>query len=331
MLFNENLDDIIFNRHHLFESDELIIISGYIGPNPVERLSTLPLHCTVIYGMYGSNSISPRLHSTLLRLEAASPNIRILYSNIPVHSKCYIWKNRGNIVHALIGSANFSTSGLTIPFRETLAETTQDTFSPLNQYITQIISNSLHCTEVNISPITEVPYTSPSILNTSPSVLTNNRTCDMVLFDPKTGEVPTASGLNWCHSPQGHISIDDGYIPVRTSYIREYPHLFPPKQMTPTTTTGGRANRQNDSIELIWDDGTIMQALLEGSQPVDGLTYPKNLASFPSKSILGSYIRQRLGLPSGSLVTRADLDRYGRSYISISLLDNGTYYADFSV
>lgn len=323
MLFNQNLDEIIFNRHQLFESDELIIISGYIGPNPVEKLRNLPLTCTVIYGMYGNSSISPKLHSTLLKLETLSQNTTILYSDIPVHSKCYIWKNKGKIVHALIGSANFSTSGLTIPFRETLAETTQDTFLPLNQYLNQILSNSTPCTEVNLIPNSKTTV--------NPVTSTNNHTCSMVLYDPRTGEVPTASGLNWCHSSQGHTSIDDGYIPIRTSYIREYPELFPPKQMVATRTNGGKANRQNDSIELIWDDGTIMEALLEGSQPVDGIIHPKNLSSFPSKNILGSYIRHRLGLPSGSLVTKSDLDRYGRDDIELSLLENGTYYADFSI
>ena len=32
-------------------------------------------------------------------------------------------------------SANFSTNGLTTPYREILAETTRDTFTPLNDYI----------------------------------------------------------------------------------------------------------------------------------------------------------------------------------------------------
>ncbi|MBS7148155.1 MAG: NgoFVII family restriction endonuclease [Intestinibacter bartlettii] len=327
MLFNNNLEEIIFNRHHHILCDELIIISGYVGPSPIARLSTLPINTTVIYGMYGSQSISPRLHNTLVQLNNASNNTTILYSQIPVHSKCYIWRYQENIVSALVGSANFSTSGLTIPFRETLAETTSDTFSPLNEYAQQIINNSLLCTDVFINQPTTVPTVASNHINYP----VQGSVCSMILYDPRSGDVPIGSGLNWGHSPNGHNSPNVAYIPIRTEHIRNYPNLFPPKQLTPTSTTGGRPQRQNDSIEIIWDDGTIMQGLLEGSQPVDGIQYPKNLSSFPTKDIIGVYLRHRLGLMPNSIVTRDDLSRYGRDNISVSLLENGTYYLDFSV
>lgn len=330
MLFINNLEEIVFNRHEHVLCDELIIISGYIGPSPIERLSTLPINSTVIYGMYGSQSISSKLHDTLVKLNNSADNTTILYSQIPIHSKCYVWRHKGVITSALIGSANFSTNGLTIPFRETLAETTTDTFLPLNQYIKQIINNSLLCTDSSIEQ--SIVSISP-ILNTTNinlNIEENKNTCTMILYDPRTGEVPSASGLNWCHS-NGHTSANDGYIPIRRNHIKTYPNLFPPKQSTPLSTTGGRPHRQNDSIEIIWDDGTIMQGLLEGSQAVNGVQYPKNLCSFPSKGILGLYIRTRLGLPPGSIVTREDLIKYGRDNIEISLLENGTYYIDFSI
>jgi hypothetical protein len=326
LLFTNNLETKVFSSHQYINCDELIIISGYVGPNPIQRLSTLPFNTTVIYGMYGSDSISSRLHNTLLSLHNP-PHVNILYSNIPVHSKCYIWRNNDNIVYALIGSANFSTNGLTIPFRESLAETTNDTFYELSIYLNQILSNSVSCDSVTLTTPT-VPVTPPAPTPLTPT----GGICSMVLYDPNTGEVPTSSGLNWGHSPRGHNNPGDSYIPIRTSHIRNYPRLFPPKQTHPIRNLGlGRSNRQNDSIELIWDDGTLMDAALEGSQPVNGRQYPKNLCSFPNKSVLGVYIRQRLGLPSNALVTRADLLRYGRDEIQLSLLQDGTYYADFSV
>ena len=132
MLFTENLEEIIFNRHQHFQTDELIVISGYVGPRPIQRLQNLPFNSTVIYGMYGSEGIKRPLHNSLIGLQNDILNINIFYSNIPVHSKCYVWRNRGQIISALVGSANFSTNGLTTPFREILAETTVDTFLPLN-------------------------------------------------------------------------------------------------------------------------------------------------------------------------------------------------------
>ncbi|EJQ61373.1 restriction endonuclease PLD domain-containing protein [Bacillus mycoides] len=321
MLFTDNLETKIFTSHQYFTCDELIIISGYVGPNPVQRLRTLPINSTVIYGMFGSESISNRLHDTLINIHNP-PHINILYSNIPIHSKCYIWRNNGNIVYALIGSANFSTNGLNIPFRENLAETTIDTFSDLNTYLNQILSNTVECTSATLIPRDPLP----------PSLTDTRNICSMILYNPNTGEVPLSSGLNWGHSPNGHNNPGDGYIPIRTSHIRAYPRLFSPKQAHPIRSLGlGRSNRQNDSIELIWDDGVLMDAALEGSQPLNGRQYPKNLCSFPNKSVLGVYIRERLGLPPNALVTRSNLLQYGRDDIHLSLLQDGTFYADFSV
>jgi len=44
MLFNTNLEEIIFHRHQTVPSNELVILSGYLGPNPVARLATLPFN-----------------------------------------------------------------------------------------------------------------------------------------------------------------------------------------------------------------------------------------------------------------------------------------------
>ena len=47
-------------------------------------------------------------------------------------------------------------------------------------------------------------------------------------------------------------------------------------------------------------------------------------------SDLGEYFRNRLGLANGAPVTRADLDRYGRTDVVFLKLDDETYYMDFS-
>ena len=57
MLYTENLENLIFHRHEIHDTDELVILSGYLGPKPLEKLKELPLRTTVIYGMYGSEGI----------------------------------------------------------------------------------------------------------------------------------------------------------------------------------------------------------------------------------------------------------------------------------
>jgi len=323
MLFNTNLEEIIFHRHETVPSDELVILSGYLGPNPVDRLKNLPLNSTVIYGMYGDRGIQQRLHNALINIQITIPRINIFYSTVPIHSKCYIWKNQNLIQHALIGSANFSTNGLSTPYREILAETTYDTFQPLHDYIDRVMTNSILCTDI------QDVRDGTTIIQT-PSIQISTQFCRMSLLG--RGDILySASGLNWGQG-NGHVAPNDAYIAIKKDYIRQYPNLFPQKQdFTTMTNIGGRQNRHNDIVEIIWDDGMIMDGLFEGSQDENGLKYPKQISSFPKKSFMGEYLRHRLGVPSGQPVTIDDLQRYGRTDIDISLQDEGIYYFDFSV
>ncbi|MFC0264536.1 restriction endonuclease PLD domain-containing protein [Fontibacter flavus] len=317
MLYTEDLEELIFHRHQMHETDELIVLSGYLGPRPVARLEELPFNSTVIYGMYGSEGIKPTLHNSLTSIQGSAANLNIFYSQLPVHSKCYAWRRRGEIIHALVGSANFSVNGLTTPFREVLAETTFDTFRPLNAYIQHVLNNSISCLEIGTERIIE------SIINAE--------FCSMSLLG-RDGEVQNAAGLNWGQNPNNHTTPNDAYIALRTQHIRDYPHLFQPKQINPQHLDNrGRMQRHNDSIEIIWDDGVTMEGLLEGSQPVNGMIYPKQISSFPAKAELGEYIRTRIGVPLGQPVRRHHLERYGRTDIQVSLLGDGVYKFDFSV
>ena len=260
MLFYRNLDNIIFHRNELFRCDELVVLSGYVGPHPVHMLKDLPLKTTVIYGMYGSEGIQRSLHSALIQENQALDNVDILYSSMPVHAKCYIWKNRGEVVHALVGSANFSTNGLTTPYKEVLAETTMDTFDPLDQYLSMVLRGAISCED---------------------AVVKNNR--------KKSREA---------------ITNDGAYDP--------------------------------DVCSIIWDDGTSMTGLLEGSvtktdENGQKVLYPKQVSTTPRKAILGKYLRERMGIPEGRAITITDFERYGRKTIDVSLQGEGIYYFDFSV
>lgn len=323
MLFNTNLEEIIFHRHQTHPSDELIILSGYVGPNPIARLRELPFNATVIFGMYGDRGIQEKLHKALISHQNNISNINIYYSNIPVHSKCYIWKNQNTVQHALIGSANFSTNGLSTPYREVLAETTYDTFQPLDEYINKVMENSVICTEI------ELRLQRGASIEERPNIQVSTDFCRMTLLD-RSGQVPSASGLNWGQG-QGNVRPNDAYIAIRKDYIREYPTLFPPKQnFSQIVSTEGRITRHNDKVEIIWDDGTIMDGLLEGNQVENGIMYPKNFSTSPNKDILGKYIRNRIGVELGQPITLDDLNRYGRTHIDVSLLEDGVYSFDFA-
>ncbi len=334
MLFYQNLDKIVFNRNKLFKCDELVIISGYVGPHPIRQLQTLPLSSTVIYGMYGCEGIRKSLHSNLLEESKNLDHTTILYSTIPVHSKIYLWKYNGEIVHALVGSANFSVNGLTTPFKEVLAETTYDTFDPLNQYLKMILDKSIDCKDAVVSENKKKASPDPDYMVYDPDV------CTMPLFiiESNQKKVPSLSGINWGMSRKNgsHVNLNDAYIRIGSDLLEHYPQLFPPKQKNPTSDdVGKKGHRHNDNIEIIWDDGTSMVGLLEGTinKEFNGRKemYPKQISSSPSKAELGRYIRKRLGKDEGEPILYDDLVKYGRDTIDVSLQGEGIYYFDFSV
>lgn len=326
MIFYDDLEEIIFHRHEMFDVDELVVLSGYVGPKPIERLKQLPLKTSVIYGMYGADGIGKGLHNTLTKLDNEIPNASIFYSQLPVHSKCYIWKKDGKIVTALVGSANFSVSGLSNPYKEVLAETTFDTSSSLNTYVNRVLSYSKRCNEIAAND--------PKIrqrVKERQARISLDGTCRMSLLN-RSGEVSEKSGLNWGLA-NGHTSLGDAYIAITKDLLREFPELFPPKQgESIKSTEGAKMNRQNDAVEYIWDDGVTMEGLLEGNQEMNGIEYPKNLCSGPKKNVLGKYLRSRMGITDLDYqITKEDLIRYGRTDVTISLQGEGVYELDFSV
>lgn len=333
MLFYKDIENIVFSKHTFVECDELIILSGYVGPAPVHKLGSLPIKATVIYGMYGCDGIHARLHSALIHENQSLKNIEILYSTLPVHSKLYIWKKNSKIQSAMIGSANFSTNGLTTPYKEVLADAMVDSFGALSDYLSVVMQGVIPCDQGVVKTTSGAYGMANGTEQIDPNV------CELPLYYVRKGHkvVHERSGLNWGFA-NAHTADGDAYIAIRTEDLRNYPQLFPPKQPEPLKLNPGmyrKNHRHNDSIDILWDDGTNMIGLLEGTQlkEIDGKEdyYPKQISSTPTKAELGKYLRKRLGVQDNEQITIDHLNAYGRDTISVSLLGEGVYYFDFSV
>lgn len=345
MLYYKNLEQIIFSKHELLPDapDELLIISGYLGPAPIERLNELGnIKTTVIGGMY-SNGIDVRLLDSLDSIKRTNPNLKILYSQQEIHSKIYIWKKEDRVLSALIGSANFSSNGLRTDYRESLADATRDTFEPLKDYSKFILDHSTETPSLKASQAIinwNEEHTINGIVEFTPEKL---YTVDIPLYSEDSSNdkyIPQRSGLNWCFS-NGHVAVGDAYIRIPKSILQMESELIKPFDSSYTSTSTRRRN--SDSIELIWDDGFVMEASLEGVQTYNNKKYPKQLASYKAKtpflngerisakSILGRYLRNRLNIGLTELITMDTLNNYGRTTITLSLIDEGIYYADFSI
>lgn len=340
MLYYKDLENKIFTKHELTsdEPDELIIISGFVGPAPLRRLKDLDFKVTVIGGMY-SGGMNEKLWESIEKIKNENENLTILFSNIEIHSKIYIWRKEGKVLTALIGSANFSANGLRNDLRESLAEATRDTFEPLNEYYGFIKINSVPKPQLKKSNSITIDF---SEIGESQNIPNNiKHSCNLPLYSTSRNQVQEKGGLNWGFS-SGHVAEGDAYIALPKEIIQENPMLFKPYEEG-YEFNGSRRRRNSDPIEIIWDDGYIMDASFEGNQNIDGKSFPKQLASYSAKnpklngeriskkSILGRYLRKRLNVELKHQITCEDLEKYGRNYITLSLIDDGVYYADFSV
>jgi len=137
------------------------------------------------------------------------------------------------------------------------------------------------------------------------------------------GNVPEKSGINWginTNELTGSVNtrVADAELRVTADLIRT--GLIPPKN-----------GFSKIPVTLHWDDGTVMDGSFEQNIDVDKDLYPKALCSNNDKSILGSYLRHRLGVNLTKKITLSDLQKYGRTNIEITLRPDGSYYLDFSV
>lgn len=137
------------------------------------------------------------------------------------------------------------------------------------------------------------------------------------------GEVPEKSGINWglnTNELTGTVNtrVADAELRITAELIRT--KIIPLKKGV-----------SKIPVKLKWDDGALMDGSFEQNIEVDNNLYPKALCSDNDKSILGSYLRHRLGVNLTKKITLADLQTYGRTNIEISLQKDGSYYLNFSV
>jgi len=306
MLYYSNsertLEDVVFDKFHTIEHDEFLVLSGYLGPSPIQRLKEENRNTTIIFGL-ANEGVQRKLHDRLIELEE---DITILVPQIPSHAKIYAWKKEGKFKCILNGSSNFSYKGLNNQFREILEEVPYHSFHQYEAYLKTILESSIRYKDF-MRPV-EAAEAPPSyaLECESPS-----------LYAP-------GSKINWGHAPRGNVNMRDSYIHVSAHQIRNYPLMFPEK-----SPLRGLGFNDNDPIEIIWDDGTVMKGLLEGTQTIQGRRYPNKISSYPSKRILGDYLRMRMSLPLGCYVTPEMFSRYGRDTITMSLHDD-LYFFDFS-
>lgn len=299
-------------------AEHLKIISGYATHtmaswhfSEIETLYNQGIKITLIIGMCKFDGISISVHEGFKNLmREAVPNnsqfcCQYIFNAAPVHSKLFLWEKNGEPFSAFMGSANYTQAAFSPLRREIMTEC-----DPLeaNDYFNEIEPDSIYCTHAEIEDYVTLCPSHP-ILNAEeePLVLVRGAGVSSVTlsFLTRSGEVGSRSGLNW--GQRDGREPNQAYIPLPSRIART--NFFP-------------LNRNHFSV--LTDDGKQLILRVE-QQNNKAITTPLN------NSLLGEYFRNRLGLANGSLISTADLERYGRTNVTFYKLDDEQYFMDFSV
>lgn len=285
----EALKNYVYRKSNVTRANKLIIITGYTGPETVRWLKDLDYDTIELYvGMYGK-SIKKSLHNSLLNVNKED-NINIYYTNSLVHSKIYLWFRDNELMEYAIGSANFSANALI----ENCYKETLDCFDDIsinnniNDYLNIIKNKRIYIDGFETSDVNEDfdLHLEESIKGELTLLSTRADSHENILgISTNKNDVSASSCLNWGYS-NGLPQLGDAYIPISSLFLKTNPEIF-----------GEKNKDDNMPIEVIWDDGEVMTLLLEGNNEgiENGKIYPKQISSYKDKSILGDYLRKRIG------------------------------------
>ncbi|MEI6787507.1 MAG: restriction endonuclease PLD domain-containing protein [bacterium] len=303
-------------------SDKLCIVSGYataaMAFHHLQEGHKLQhkFDVELLVGMCPKDGLSLSNHRGFQQLERVDYKgifrCSYIYKAPAVHSKVYIWLRRNLPVSAFLGSANYTQNAFGKAQREAMAPC--DAICAYD-YFQKFNSDSVFCTAPEVEELIPI-YDDKSYFNkrlpTTLSArekasqdLTGLSSVEVSLLD-RSGMLPSRSGLNWGQRPEVRREPNQAYIRLpSTVYMTDF---FPKRGVTFTVLT-------DDEKVLICtraqDNGKAIHT-------------PQN------NSLIGEYFRSRLSLPSGALVKKEDLVRYGSTTLRFYKIDEETYFLDFS-
>ena len=313
-------ESILFSPLELYVN-ELYIISGYATPTMLSwymknlyQKTCFPIKIFLLVGMVPFDGISVSVHEGFVQLihdekpqEVEKLECSYIYDLPSVHSNLFIWAKDSVPQMAFAGSAYFIQSSFVGHHRQEIM-TDCDPETAMNYY-QSLINRSIYAQHAEIEEYVQFHPTHP-VLDQENALIDDIESakacCETITLNLITrhGEPGSRSGLNWGQRPGRNPN--EAYIPLPSKIAKS--GFFPLEERHFTVIT-------DDRHQLI---------LRIEQQNNKAITTPAR------NSDLGEYFRNRLGLANGAFITRADLDRYGRTDVVFIKLDEETYYMDFS-
>ena len=283
--------------------DTLNIVSGYASPAMVDRhfreinKLNLSVNVNLIIGMTHRSGMSKDMHyAFVVATEKYKFKCSYVCASKLVHAKVYSWQHKDIPQIAFVGSANYSMMG----FGDTQIEVMdQCDIHQANAFYDKISRNTILCTDSSVYEsidLTDEVKTKDMLVQDS---------VELSLLDSRTQLTHKKAGLNW--GQRSNRNPNQAYIPIPSNVYKSnfFPPIGEPFLM-----------RTDDGEEYIF-----VRAQENG----------KALHTTHNNSLLGLYFRSRIGVTSGEFVNRQDLDKYGRTTVSILKINEREYFLDFSV
>lgn len=315
--FDNNLEEEVLFNPIREGANELHIISAYASPamisyhiQKIKELGLQPINIHLTVGMCpydGLNKLTYEGFKAIQEQNQNQPelsdfNCYYVYQTPPVHSKLYLWMKNGKPFKAFSGSANYTQKAFSQGCGEFMAECSPDV---AKAYCDGIQGRTIFCDSNEVENYIRIYKNSP-IQSYESVVLAGEKDISVELpLIAKNGTVPKTSGLNWGQR-EGRNGYQ-AYIPLPSKIAKS--GFFP-------------LNKRHFTV--LTDDGQCFTMRVEQSGD-KALTTPLD------NSEIGRYIRERIGMDNDGLVTKDHLDKYGRSSIKFTKLDDEHFEMDFSV
>lgn len=305
----------------VLDVNELYIVSGYATPTMLSwyiknlyHKTRTPIKISLLVGMVPFDGLSVSVHEGFVQLirddkpqEIQKLECSYIYDDPAVHSSLFIWAKDGVPQRAFAGSAYFVQSSFVGHHRQETMELCNP--KEAMRYYESLIGRSIYAQHAEIEEYVQIHPTHP-VLDRENTLLEGINTAQAryetvaLSLVTRTGKPGTRSGLNWGQRPGRNPN--EAYISLPSKIAKS--GFFPLEKRHFTAITDDRH-----------------QLILRIEQQND-----KAITTPARNSDLGEYFRNRLGLANGAFVTRADLEKYGRTDVVFMKLDEETYYMDFS-
>ena len=309
-MFLDSLYDQILLSPQRNGADELFAVSGYASATFANRhiSEAGDFSLNLLVGMPGSRAD----HAGWLGLSkryGERLTVHYLESAPFVHCKAYGWFRKGEALEGFTGSANYTQPGFLSSGQ--INQMVTDNPSSIRDLYESLLARAIHIHDFQLQDAAEsMDFPALTIEGSTlpgdvewlvPGVAVK------ISLLARDGTLPARSGLNWGQRPELNRDPDQAYLPLRKDAREE-----------------GYLPERGYTFTLVTDDNQALDCVVAQ----DGR---KAIQSTEDNSLLGSYIRSRLGVEPGSFLTNEDLIEYGRTDFTLIKIDDETIKFDFSV